>query len=62
MTEDSVEEVLLELARLQDEYLQLEQALPPHGLKMSHYQRLEELEDLIADKKATLERLSPLSQ
>ena len=58
MTEEKIEALRIELARLQEEYLQLEKALPPHGLKMQHYQRLEELEELIEQKEAVLESLS----
>lgn len=57
-TDDALAAIRAELARLQEEYLQLEKALPPHGLKMGHYQRLEELEELIEEKKAVLARLS----
>ena len=41
-----------ELARLEEELDQLVKALPAHGLKPAHLQRIEELEERIAELKA----------
>jgi hypothetical protein len=46
-----------ELQNLEAEHEQLEQNLPPHSIKPSHLQRLEELEDLISEKKKELAAL-----
>jgi len=43
-----------ELDRLEEERSQLEKALPPHGLKPAHLQRLEELEERLEALKARL--------
>jgi len=43
-----------ELARLKEERRQLEMALPPHGLKPAHLQRLEELEERVEELRARL--------
>ena len=55
MTADRRARLQAEMDRLQAEHDQLEEALPPHGLKPGHLQRIEELEDRIEDLKKELE-------
>ena len=47
MTEDLSER----LQQLEREYAELEASIPAHSIKAAHLQRLEELEDEIADLK-----------
>jgi len=62
MTEISIsgqaDSIKAELRDLEAEYEQLAQNLPPHSIKPSHLQRLEELEDLISEKKKELSALN----
>ena len=51
---DSSPELENELQRLIRERDQLEQALPPHGLKPDHLRKLEELEDQIEELQARI--------
>jgi chaperonin cofactor prefoldin len=51
---DNASELENRLQRLIRERDQLEQALPPHGLKPGHLQKLEELEDQIEELQAQL--------
>ncbi len=59
MTEASqatkIESIKSELKAMQLEHDQLEENLPAHGLNPGHLQRIEELEDLIKEKKKELE-------
>ncbi len=61
MTEDSktgdMEKIKAELESLEAEYNQLERNLPPHSIRPHHLQRIEELEDLIEEKKKELAAL-----
>ncbi|MBW2063082.1 MAG: hypothetical protein JRI95_16185 [Deltaproteobacteria bacterium] len=63
MTENSnalrVERIKAELKALKTDHDQLEQNLPPHGLKPGHLQRIEELEDLIREKEKDLAIIDP---
>ncbi len=51
---NSPSELENELQRLIRERDQLEQALPPHGLKPDHLRKLEELEDQIEQLQARI--------
>lgn len=44
-----------ELDKLIEEHQELETNLPAHGLKPGHLMRIEELEDMIAEKREELE-------
>ncbi|MBU2549150.1 MAG: hypothetical protein KKB20_12095 [Proteobacteria bacterium] len=55
VTESEQAALLVELEALRAELNQLEAALPPHGLKPGHLQRIEELEDLIEAKTELLQ-------
>jgi hypothetical protein len=59
MIDDPRARLTAELGSLRAEHRQLEDALPPHGLKPSHYRRLEELEELIEEKSRALAALEP---
>ncbi len=56
-TKSKADKIKADLRDFEAEYEQLEHNLPPHSIKPSHLQRLEELEDLIAEKKKELAAL-----